>query len=392
MKTAHPRLKKGVAKRVLFLPGWYDDQMHHGIARYAREVGWVLSCPTRHDGFTYCTKPDGIITMLSHGRKDVTDFILASRKIPVVDMGRNIPEICFPRVLQDNVAIGQAAAEHLIARGCRRLAFFKPTRDSFTSGRLIGFTETAAAHNRQLTVLDAIALAKTSHSLPAWLAERLRSIPRPFGIMCTNDDNTSIVFDACQRVGLNIPEDVLLIGVGNDDLICDFAPVHLTSVDNNRELQGYEAARLLDRLLHGGKPPHNPITIPPKCVAVRQSTNIMAVNHPLVSKAIGMIWMHYHDPEFTTAAIMRQLGYTREGLHRLFKQHIGRSVADELRRKRLEYAKELLLTTSKKMEEVAELSGFSSALHLNKVIKRETGLNPSRFRKSRTSAVPGFSV
>jgi len=374
-----------LSKSVLFLPGWYDEQMHRGIARCAREAGWILSCPMRHEGRMPAAhkKIDGIITLLSHGRKDITDFVLSRRRIPIVDMSGEIPDLQFPLVRQDNQAIGQLAASHLMAHGCSTLVYVKLMNNSFATERLAGFSNAVSAGSRKLVLLDITKSGIPVRNWTEWLTRKFLSIPKPFGIMPDCDWHAMDVFDACNHAGINIPEDALVIGVDNDELTCTFAPVPLTSVDNNRERHGYEAAQLLDRIMRGRKPPKENIVIPPKFIVERQSTNAIAVNHPLVSKAIGMIWTHYRDPELTPAWVIDQLGCSREGLHRIFKHHIGRSVAEELRRKRMESAMEILITTDKKMEEVASLSGFSSALHLNKVFNREMRETPRGFRKSR---------
>jgi LacI family transcriptional regulator len=188
------------------------------------------------------------------------------------------------------------------------------------------------------------------------------------------------VMRACDHAGLSVPEEVAVLGCHNEPLVCDYAPVPLSSVDDDLERIGYEGAKLLEGLMDGKPAPREPILIPPKGVVTRASTNIMAVPDVKAARGLRFIWEHFREhigaPEVGAAA-----GLSRSALDRSFLNHIGRSAAQEILHVRIEEAKRLLLETSLKAHEVAAQSGFSSIVHFSKAFHRVTGSRPSHFRR-----------
>ncbi len=213
-----------------------------------------------------------------------------------------------------------------------------------------------------------------------WLVAAIRQLPKPVGIFAGTDGSAVHVLRACDAAGVLVPEEAAVLGCDNVPIMCNFAPVPLSSVDTNLDQQGYRAAQLLDRLMDGQPAPLEPILIPPQGVVVRQSTNIMAVPHVQVARALRFIWEHYQEPiqaqDIATAAAM-SLG----GLEHAFRQHLRRTLVAELTRCRIERAKELLATTHLKAYEVAERCGFNDVAYFSNVMHQHTGLRPSCFRR-----------
>ncbi|NOX54049.1 MAG: helix-turn-helix domain-containing protein [Planctomycetes bacterium] len=185
-----------------------------------------------------------------------------------------------------------------------------------------------------------------------------------------------------------MPEDIALVGVDNDDLYCHLARPPLSSVTVNAERVGYESARLLDRLLAGRRCPKTAILVPPVRVHVRRSSELLAIEDADVAKAARFIRENAVRP-ISVTDVLRQVPLSRRSLERRFKKILGRGVAEEICRVRLERCKHLLVETDLKIATVAHYSGFSSARHLADVFSRELGMSPSEFRKrSRPKYVP----
>ena len=213
-----------------------------------------------------------------------------------------------------------------------------------------------------------------------WLVKTISQLPKPLGVMVTADDQALRLLRACDEADLSVPEEVAVLGCDNDPLICDNAPVPLSSVDNDWEGLGYEGAKLLDGLMDGKRAPREPILIAPKGVVMRMSTNIMAVPDANAARALRFIWEKHQQP-IGTREVAEASGLSRRALERSFRKHIGCSVGEEILKCRIEHAKKLLLETDLKAHEVAEQAGFSGIVHFSQAFNRITGIRPSYFRR-----------
>jgi LacI family transcriptional regulator len=183
----------------------------------------------------------------------------------------------------------------------------------------------------------------------------------------------------CHDIGLAIPEEVSLIGVNNDDLIVHICQPPLSSVELNAVKIGYEAAALLDGLMHGRRTPGQPMLVPPVGVVARGSSDIEAVGDPEVAGALRFIREHAADG-IEVEDVLDRLTVSRRTLERRFRDYLGRSPHDEIVRVRLERAERLLAVTRATVASVAESSGFGSPKHFHRVFKQQTGLTPVVYR------------
>ena len=379
-------------RRVLMALGYYDHQLHRGVVRYARQAGWILDTSMAHYGvIPDHWQGDGILTLLLPSRTDIIEYV-RRQKVPVVSLTSDVPELPIPRVHLDNVRIGQLAAEHLLDRGFENLAFYKFSNISDVEAREQGFREAVEHAGRRYVLLDwhqaAQGRLSKKHGWLEWLKQRLQELPLPVGIMAQSDNRTSYLISGCEAVGLAVPEQVAIVGVDNDEHACEFASVPISSVDSNRETLAYEGAALLARLMEGKPAPHHPLVTMPKGVVVRKSSDILAVPHKAVARALSFIWQHYAEP-IGVDDVVRVSRVSRCGLYRAFEKHVGRSIGDELARKRVEHARLLLSQSNEKLHRVALLSGFSGGEHFSRAFRRLVGVPPTTYRsRSRKGASP----
>ena len=312
------------------------------------------------------------------------------RGLPVVDMCLRSPDLPLPRVLQDNEGIGEAAAEHFISRGFRHFAYGGTTLGDWASvERLQGYRRALRQHGFDCAEVGARQAGVASNGQPGHiqsLGKQLRDLPLPFAILAHNDDFAVEILHACESVSLDVPSEVAIVGIDNDELVCDFARVPLSSVDSNLEQQAYEAARLLDRLMAGAPPPLQPIRIPHKGIVIRQSSDVLAVGHKGLAAAIGSIWRNCADPLLSVERIAGEVGITRQGLDRASVKHLGRTISKEIHRIRLQNALTLLCGSSKRIVVIASECGYSRTKHLRDTVLRETGMTPTAFRQHSTVA------
>jgi LacI family transcriptional regulator len=373
----------GFAKRprVMLAIEWLDYELNLGVAEFARKKGWIIEDVVSHTG-----QPDpdwtgdGIIALLRHPKSELVKFV-RSAQVPVVDLVNEIPEIDVPRVLADNVAIGRVAAEHLLSCGLHHFAFVNLWNSHVEQERMAGFRAAVEEAGRQFYAIDRDPkAANKGHSQTLeWIRDRIVALPKPLGAMGQHDREALYIIQACQMAGLHVPEEVAVVGSDNDPILCELGPVPMSSVDNRRRNQGYEAAHLLDRLINGEPAPKEPIRVPTGPVILRHSSEVLAVPDPDLSRALRFIAEHYRKP-ITVQDVVEHVDVTRRRLYMLFEEHLGRPIHAEILRRRLDLARNLLVTTTNKLFAVARACGFSDAQQFTRVFTREIGIAPSRYR------------
>lgn len=379
------RANKSTRRNVLLALGWNVYDFNFGVAEYAKKANWILNDVMCHSGrIPSQWNGDGIITHVNGPGEKSLISLLRKAKVPVVNLGAHRAAFIQSRVLPDNETIGRMAADHLLSRGFMNYAFFRLTSSRVVVERMAGFRSAVDEKGRNFFELDfgkQIAKGRNYASLLPWLSSQLRKLPKPLAAMAQYDGEANDISRAALSAGLRIPEDVAVIGVDNDPLYSTLGPVPLTSVDSNRRLAGYRAAEVLDQILGGDQWVEKTILIPPEGVVVRQSTDMVAVDDPHVSKALRFIWNHFQEP-ITVEEVVRASGISRRGLYARFERIVGHPIYEELMKQRLDRAKQLLRDTNEKLQFIADECGLEDAERLSKSFKRFVGSAPAEYRAS----------
>ena len=367
--------------------GWYDHRLHRGIEKYAQEHGWRLSEDVaRERVIPWGWEGDGILAWLGAG-DDLADFAAQAKK-PTVDFSYRRPQLKFARVLEDTTATANLVADHFLSRGFRNFLFYSDAPNWIYQERGTAFVralELAGAQPGWLRWHESAAYRTDRQAWKikrAWLAEALRTAPKPLGLFAASDGLALEALETCEAASVAVPESLAIVGAGNNLLAVDAMHTPISSVDVNLETTGYRGAALLDELMrHPSRtPPAAPVRVEPFRLIVRKSSDLMAVNHPGLAKGLRYLWDHCHEPigvgDLAASASMSLLSF-----HAAFVEHLGRPPGAELHRLRIERAKRLLLETPEKLETIAEMSGFQSVNSLWVAFKRATGLSPAQFRK-----------
>jgi LacI family transcriptional regulator len=302
--------------------------------------------------------------------------------VPTVSIGYQEPPNG-ARVASDMAAVAAMAAEHFLTRGFRHFAFYESVRTRGEQITVAGFEAALAKAGHVVHRVGAPAALDAGTFDPSedryqLLGRQLTRLPKPLAVLSEFDDRSADVLDAAQLAGLRVPEQVAVLGVGNDELRCPLASVPLSSVDNDEERIGFEAARALQHLMDGQAVP-GPVLVEPKRVVVRQSTNILAIPHEHVALALRLIWQHYTEP-IDVRQIASEVPISYAQLHTSFVRHVGHTMADEIENRRLELARQLLGDPNVKLAEVARRAGFGSADRMGRVFMRRLKITPSDYR------------
>lgn len=343
------------------------------------------------DHFERLLARDGIQGMVVAAHTEEAEARFAQLSVPVVNVSNVVPRPRLPLATQDDVGVGRLAAEHLLSCGCRFFGFWGEHGSRFSEQRMEGFREVLAQQGLdgalQMSGQHALELATESFArMKAWLS----GLPRPIGIFCVLDTAALYLQRAAYSLGWRVPEDVAILGTGDDEFWVKFENVPLSSIKLPSHQIGYEAAALLDELIvHRRKKrpktarevPRPPVRVLPVSeIAARRSTDTLFVEDPTVARAVRFIRQNAAR-ELYVDEIVRVAGVARTALQRHFKAALGHSLMDELTQARITLAQTLLASTDLPMEAVAERSGLPSSHRLSVVFRAQTGITPTEYRK-----------
>lgn len=387
---AHSSPQRSTGRRVALVMGQdlaYNREVMRGVQAYAHsKTGWVIRDgplarhvlkPLRE------WKPDGIIAHL-YDRK-IADGLIGLG-VPLVNTTNTLEDLSAPLVEADHFAVGRMAAEYFLGRGFRNFGFFGSAHAGFSREREQGFRDALAAKGFEATSCYAEYLPRPSAGV-SWvnIDDRVRAwvnkLSKPVAILSSNDVPARELADICQQIGLDVPDQVALLGVDNDELECNLATPPLSSIVLPSQRIGYEAAEQLDRLMSGKPPRQEKIYLPPVRVATRFSTDTLAIEDADLRVALAYIRSHAHLP-IDVETVHEHAAVSRRMLERKFREQLGRTVLHEIRRARIELAKQLLVETDLPMPAIAKRAGFSGARRLAVVFREEESITPTEFRES----------
>jgi LacI family transcriptional regulator len=309
--------------------------------------------------------------------------VLSERRLPVVNVAGATTTAAWPRVDTDNQAVCSLAAGHLLERGYRYFGFCGMPHYEWSGWRRDFFAAELGRHGFACESLELPSLTPGTRlgqrdrgALAQWLAR----LPKPLGIMAANDYCGRLVLEACADGGFAVPDEVGVIGVDNDDLVCQLCSPPLSSIEANCERIGYVAAETLGHALRGGRPDLQEILIKPATLISRRSTDATAVREPIVAEALRFI-RAYACKDVGALEVARYVNVSRRFLEQQFRSIVGRTIHTEIQRVRLETAQRLLGETDWKLQTVAERSGFKQAAHMSAVFHDKLRLRPGQYRR-----------
>jgi len=298
----------------------------------------------------------------------------------------------FGEIRTDSEAIARLGAMHLLERGFRRFAFCGFTDCGWSIARESKFNDFLRSKG-----LPCVTYRIRSTNWMHWhdwisvweseqlvIAKWLQSLPRPIGVMACNDICGRALLQACATAGLRVPDDVAVVGVDNDELMCELSNPPLSSIALNLEKAGYDAASLLNSLMCGRSPRVRLVRVEPTHVVARRSSEVIAQEDPVVAVALQVIRNSSRQP-ITVTEIVEKSGVSRRTIERRFYKAVGRSIFSEVTRSHLEQAKLLLLETSLPIRDVATGAGFGSVKSFRRIFHQRVGMTSNDFRRRSTA-------
>jgi len=365
----------------------WGSSITRGVAEFARKCGpWNLLIDPRDNYSRQWSLPDqwrgdGIIARIS---TPLQVKEIQRRGLPVVnvdDVFEGLPGVGV--VLTDESARAELAFDHLKSKGFKHFAYFAPPSNEYSRKRGQRFVETVRNAGFECNeylpgyrVGRTISRQDQHRRIKKWL-EHLR---RPIAILAVDAQRGRQLAEICSIEGICVPDEIAILAADSDDLICDVCTPPLSSISVASQRIGHEAAAMLHSMMEGDAPPKDPILVAPSCVVGRQSTDILAIDDPMIVRALRFIQVHAYRG-IVVDDVLDEVPISRRYLEREFKKHLGRLPAEEIRRLRLDRGKELLVESELSIEEIALACGYAGATQFGVAFSKRFGRTPLAYRK-----------
>ena len=366
---------------VLILTGSYLESCYPIIAEYADQANWRLEIAERFNPPREW-RGDGVISMFLDA--PVMNAFLESlvrRKIPIVDLFGLKTHKGMGAVIHDNEALGRLAAEHFLERGFKHAAFyaFEWTRQHDERYGSFAAAWRGAAPERWIWPKDPD-FRHTRKALVDWTLRKLHAAPKPLAIYTYNSYNAAFLSRICLDHGISVPHNVAILSANDTTIHNCRRSMPISGIDRDEERKYRTAVELLDRMMSSKASRNTIISIKPKGVITRRSTDVTAVDDETLRQASAIISRDL-SAHFGPSAVASGLGISLRKLNAKSRTELGHSVLDEIARLRIEEAKRLILSSGDKLSAIAASTGFCNASYFSKVFRRFTGASPRLWRK-----------
>ena len=370
----------------------YGRRLCEGIIRFARErTNWTLRIVDFMNlpQIAHNKDIDGFIARVMDDRAE--EQLRATGK-PVVDVFFERPRMGFAAADQNALLVGQMAAQHFIEHRFTNFAFCGYNGRSYSDRRRDAFMQCLEQNhfpcavyrtppsalkdfNNSVVLQERFGFASDHRALRTWISK----LPKPVGVFCSHDMRAYHLAEACRSQGLQIPEDVAILGADDDELVCNFSDPPLSSIDQNAFGIGYAAAKTLESMLQNPDVVPSPVLIDPIRLIERESTRIYTVSPPWLSDALIFIRRNISN-NITASDVYAAVGKSHTLVDSAFRRTFGTSVQKTIIRTRLEETKRLIRDTSRTLTEIAAKTGFSTAQYFCSSFSKTFGTSPSAYR------------
>lgn len=383
-------------KKILLLTDFasgFSRDLLRGVVKYAKEHGpWVFYRLPRYyleqnndqAVLDWAEKwgADAIIAQLS----DINFQALQRLNIPIIVQNYRERDERISNITGDYFGTGVMAADFFLHRGYKNFAYYGLDETIWMRERADGYRSEVEKHG--MTVHAFSSPEKVFREPGSWTlrAERvmhwLHSLPKPIALFACDDSYALEITELCKQSEINIPEDIAILGVDNDELLCNISDPRLSSIELDVTSGGYEVGALLDHYFKGEiLPPlsHN-ITIKPVRIIPRSSTERVQVMDKYVAQALAQIEQEYAE-ELTVERLLARIPLSRRVFERRFKQEIHMTIYQYIQEFRIERFADLLQTSDCELTEAAFMSGFRNYKNVSRVFTKKKQMTPSQYRE-----------
>lgn len=363
----------------------FDRKLLRGMMDYSRKNGpwlfyrmpsnfswgqdreeWILE-------WTRTWKADAII-----GRWDEVKVNLLSRlNIPIVLQNNKSRSDIYSNLTGDYVGTGRMAAGYFRKKLFTDYAFFGVKNIIWSEERCSGFRdEVTAAGGRFWSYKVEPTGSYSREDLTSWL----QAVPKPVAMFCCDDAHALVITETCKLAGIRIPEEVSLLGVDNDDLLCGISDPPISSIDLDVENGGYMACKLLHEMLQGRRREPFNVVINPVGVVQRESTSLYNISDPYVEDIVRHI-DDFYSTDLQLEQLFSSVPLSRRSIEMRFKNVMGTTVYQYIISTRVEHFAYLLATTDRSVFDIAYEVGFKDSSNISRIFKKFKGCSPLEYRR-----------
>lgn len=283
----------------------------------------------------------------------------------------------FPQLYGDYYELGRIGGEFFKKKHFLSYAYIGVKGLFWSDERLRGFRDVVSGKESVFSHYIADNFDKERNKIGNWL----KSLPKPLALLACNDINARKVCEVCQDIGINIPEDISILGIDDSEFLCNFSYPTISSIKLNFEKQGYELAKVIYKIISEKKVMPYRIYIEPMGIEERASTLKYILNDPCVRQIVTYIEEHFSE-DIKVADIIRDVTLSQRSIEMRFKKEMGpHTILSFLSSVRVDNMCWLLSTTQLSVYEAALQSGFSNPVNVSKVFKSFKGCSPAEWRK-----------
>ncbi|HBZ16479.1 D-xylose utilization transcriptional activator XylR [Pantoea sp. NPDC088449] len=368
----------------------YDRQVVEGVGEYlqASQTDWDIFIEE-----DFRCRIDNIREWLGDGV--IADYddpsiekLLANVSVPIVGVGgsyhqqQDYPPVHY--IATDNAALVESAFLHLKEKGINRFAFYGLPAASgkrWAQEREYAFRQLVSRERYQGVVYQGMETAPENwQHAQNRLADWLQTLPPQTGIIAVTDARARHLLQACEYLKIPVPEKLTVIGIDNEELTRYLSRVALSSVAQGSRQMGYQAAKLLHRLLDKHSLELQRILVPPVKVIARRSTDYRSLHDPAVIQAMHYIRFNACKG-IKVEQVLDAIGISRSNLEKRFRDETGDTIHAMIHREKLEKARELLACSSMSINEISQMCGYPSLQYFYSVFKKSYANTPKEYRQ-----------
>lgn len=361
----------------------FGRQLIIGIARYSKLYGpWSFYKEPidLKSSIPHLTswKPDGIIMRDSLITKELLKLNIPT----IIAIHNSTYPKNLPTIKTDSKKIAKMASQHFLEKGLRKIAFcgFDDYEWSRERGKYFSIFNQEAGYQTHMYIQRKGIKNRDWENEQRHVSEWIERLPKPVGIFACNDDRGQHILEVCKLMHLKVPEDIAVLGVDNDLMVCDLGDPPLTSIALNVESAGFEAAKLMDQMITSKTLSGGQILVSPLHLVQRQSSDILEVSDPEVNQAINFIKKNAQN-KILVEDVVEETNLSRRTLERRFKHTIRRSIYGEIKRVRIELIAKMLIETDLPISHISSLFNFTDVEHISRYFKIEKNIGLREFRK-----------
>jgi LacI family transcriptional regulator len=371
-----------------------------GVSSYMRlHADWHLRIANQSlDAVIPILKARGVDGAFVHPSCRAEEEMAADCGIPCILTCTTAPQKVLPYFTANNRLLGRMGAEHFIEKGFTNFAYYSLNNSVFWSEeRLDGFRERVQKAGGTVHVFEPLATSKCVKSASGGAASQwppsswmentdhlhrwLSSLPKPTGVMVTDDAMGYDIIEAAEEAGIGVPEKLAVLGNYNDLTRCLLSNPPLSSIALDLEQNGYNAAVLLHKIIMGKEKMRGQrLTNEPTHIVTRQSTDILAVGDPDLATALHFIRTNFNRP-IKVADVVKQTSTSRRSLEIKFRDHVRHSITDEIMRVKIDQVTHMLLESDMSIERITDCLAFCSSGVMRQAFRKAKGVNPLVFRR-----------